>query len=146
MTTECYTHHLICMSDHLLSQFAELGFFSVERKGSPLAAFKNCNIINNSLTSSLNVNPLLLASRLSLQNLRSSHQKLLLKTDHVPQTNATMNAPRLLTPSLRTFASTRPAMNLPLYSGKHFHTSRRLLETPAAVLPLRRPVGAFRGG
>ncbi|MCJ1354201.1 MAG: hypothetical protein MMC33_004188 [Icmadophila ericetorum] len=57
-----------------------------------------------------------------------------------------MNASKFLTPSLRTFVFTRPAMNLPLRFTRNFQTSRRLLETPAAALPLRRPVGAFRGG
>ncbi|KAL9122414.1 MAG: hypothetical protein Q9187_001034 [Circinaria calcarea] len=38
------------------------------------------------------------------------------------------------------------ATNLPLRTSRHFHTSRPLYETPSAALPLRKPVGAFRGG
>lgn len=49
-----------------------------------------------------------------------------------------------LTPSLR--LSKMAAPPLLRQSMRSFQASSRLLETPSAALPLRRPVGAFRGG
>ncbi|KAL8920245.1 MAG: hypothetical protein Q9172_004598 [Xanthocarpia lactea] len=50
---------------------------------------------------------------------------------------------RLLPSALRAFS--RPALQ-PKQFARNFQTSIPLLETPSAALPLRKPVGAFRGG
>ncbi|KAL8835000.1 MAG: hypothetical protein Q9170_003490 [Blastenia crenularia] len=56
--------------------------------------------------------------------------------------NNTMSS-SILRPALRAFS--RPATR-PAQSARSFRTSSQLLETPSAALPLRKPVGAFRGG
>lgn len=38
------------------------------------------------------------------------------------------------------------SINTPALSRRSFQSSARMLETPAGVMPVRKPVGAFRGG
>ncbi|KAI4206544.1 MAG: hypothetical protein LQ346_001034 [Caloplaca aetnensis] len=52
-------------------------------------------------------------------------------------------ASRVLPTALRAFA--RPAPQ-PMRLARTFRTSSQQLETPSAAIPLRKPVGAFRGG
>ncbi|MCJ1362764.1 hypothetical protein MMC16_001870 [Acarospora aff. strigata] len=51
-------------------------------------------------------------------------------------------ASRHLSPALRAI----PRTFNPLNPSRSFRTTSRLLETPSAALPVRKPVGAFRGG
>ncbi|KAL8806174.1 MAG: hypothetical protein Q9223_004879 [Gallowayella weberi] len=52
-------------------------------------------------------------------------------------------ASRILPSTLRAFsrAATKPTL-----LARTFKTSSQLLQTPSAAIPLRKPVGAFRGG
>ncbi|KAL8909484.1 MAG: hypothetical protein Q9207_000164 [Kuettlingeria erythrocarpa] len=52
-------------------------------------------------------------------------------------------ASRMLPTALRAFAQQAPQ---PMRLARTFRTSSQLLETPSAAIPLRKPVGAFRGG
>ncbi|MCJ1397673.1 hypothetical protein MMC11_000869 [Xylographa trunciseda] len=54
-------------------------------------------------------------------------------------------ASRILTPSLR--AVSRSAAPLPIRTSRTFQTSSRRMDTATTVaVPVRKPVGAFRGG
>ncbi|KAI4146167.1 MAG: hypothetical protein L6R39_003558 [Caloplaca ligustica] len=52
-------------------------------------------------------------------------------------------ASKTLPSVLRAFST--PARQ-PMQLARSFRTSSQLLETPSAAIPLRKPVGAFRGG
>ncbi|KAL2356055.1 hypothetical protein BJ546DRAFT_1075908 [Cryomyces antarcticus] len=55
-------------------------------------------------------------------------------------------ASRLLVPATRTLARNILTPSTALRASRSFTTSQRLMEVPVGALPVRRPVGAFRGG
>ncbi|KAF2144595.1 uncharacterized protein K452DRAFT_223071 [Aplosporella prunicola CBS 121167] len=52
----------------------------------------------------------------------------------------------LANPSLRTATAASALVRRACAAPRSFQTSARLMETPTAALPAKKPVGAFRGG